>query len=453
MRRIRRLALVSVIAVVTSACWTSYGANYSNTRVAFESTITPQNAGTLTELWRVSGTVGNTSTPAVAGNTVYFGAWDGRLRAVSAIDGSPIWTRQLTGSIVDNSPLLYGNRVYVGDATGNLHAVNQQTGAPLWTRELDPHTNTRIFSSPVGVEDLVIVGVASVELAIPKPDYTFRGSIVALDAATGAVRWRVYTTTNDAQAGAGVSVWSSAAIDEARTTLYIGTGNTYEAPAAPRSDALMAIDYRTGAVRWIRQFTEGDVYTIFGTPPQGPDADIGGAPNLFRIGSRDVVGVGDKAGVYAALDRDTGQTIWARELPTGSHLGGIMTTAAYHANTLYLASNEWVDLINFDNPGNTSAAFALNASTGAIRWQRDLPSPTFGALTFANGVVFQPTISGTVYALDAATGAILWSEEPGADLGSGVSVANGRVFVPYGFWFFAAPPNPAGGLVAYALPD
>ena len=66
--------------------------------------------------------------------------------------------------------------------------------------------------------------------------------------------------------------------------------------------------------------------------------------------------------------------------------------------------------------------------------------------------MFQPTVGGTVYALDAATGAILWSKAPGGDLGGGVSVVDGKVFVPYGFWFFAAPPNPNGGLVAYALP-
>jgi polyvinyl alcohol dehydrogenase (cytochrome) len=248
-----------------------------------------------------------------------------------------------------------------------------------------------------------------------------------------------------------VSVWSTAAIDEARHLLYIGTGNTYEAPASPRSDALMAIDYRTGAIAWLRQFTAGDVYTIFSPPPQGPDADIGAAPNLFRIGTRDVVGVGDKAGVYAVLDRDTGQTVWARSLPTGSHLGGIMTTAAYDHGTLYLASNQWTDLVDFHDPGNTSTTFALDAKTGATKWHTDLPSAAFGALTYTNGVVFQPTVAGTVYALDARDGRVLWSDEPGGDLGSGVSIAAGIVLVPYGFWFFAAPANPNGGLVAYGV--
>ena len=256
-RKVRLVALTGALVMMASACrWTSYGSDYANSRTAAgETIIRSDNAGTLHELWRVDGTVGSTSTPAVYGNTVYFGTWDGKLRAVSSADGSPRWTRQLTASIIDDSPLVYGNNVYVGDATGNLHAVDRATGASRWTRELDPHPYTRIFSSPVGVADLIIVGVASVEIAAVPSDYTARGSIVALDANTGAERWRVYTTNDDEFGGAGVSVWSTAAIDEGREMLYIGTGNSYEPPASPRSDALMAIKYRTGAVQWVRQFT------------------------------------------------------------------------------------------------------------------------------------------------------------------------------------------------------
>jgi polyvinyl alcohol dehydrogenase (cytochrome) len=448
--RIRVLVAVTALAALASGCWTSYGGNWENSRSATtETDITAANAPTLHERWRVTGTAGSTSTPAVFGDRVYFGAWDGTLRAVSATDGSAVWTRQLNGGIIDDSPLVLGDTLYVGDAAGNLHAVDTATGVVRWTRELDPHPNARIFSSPVAVAGMVIVGVASVELALSKPDYTFRGSVVALDAATGALRWRVYMTGNDAQSGAGVSVWSTAAIDTHRKLAYIGTGNTYEAPASPRSDALMAIDYTTGSVRWQRQFTTGDVYVIFRPPPQGPDADIGAAPNLFRIGTRDVVGVGDKAGVYAVLDRDTGATVWAQRFGTGGHLGGIMTTAAYDGSSLYLAANKWANEIDFHDAGNTSTTYALDAATGAIRWQRALPSPVFGAMTYANGVVYQPTVIGTVYALNASTGAVLWSSVLGADLGGGISVAGGRVFVPYGFWFFAAPANPNGGLVAY----
>ncbi|MGZ8753534.1 MAG: outer membrane protein assembly factor BamB family protein, partial [Acidimicrobiia bacterium] len=104
-RRIRLVALAGTLGLLASACWTSYGSDYANTRTAKgETIITRANTATLRELWRIDGTVGSTSTPAVVGGTVFFGSWDGKLRAVAAADGSPLWTRQLSTSVVDDSP-------------------------------------------------------------------------------------------------------------------------------------------------------------------------------------------------------------------------------------------------------------------------------------------------------------------------------------------------------------
>ena len=61
-------------------------------------------------------------------------------------------------------------------------------------------------------------------------------------------------------------------------------------------------------------------------------------------------------------------------------------------------------------------------------------------MTYANGVVYQPTITGTVYALSAATGAILWSDTPGADLGGGISVSGGRCSCRTGSGSLLRPP-------------
>jgi len=458
--RLRLPALLAALALTASACWVSYGFNGDNTRNAvWESQISSTTAADLNEVWRHDGVDGVTSTPAVYLGSVYFGAWDGTVRSVNAATGAQNWSTQLTsgsgaGVMVDASPTVYGDQVFTGDGEGGFHALDRTTGAVDWSVQLDSHPQTRIFGSPVVVEGRVIVGVASYELAIPKPDYTFRGAVVALDPASGAELWRTYMTDDDAESGAGVSVWSTAAVDTDRQMIYIGTGNTYEEPAAPRSDALVALDYTTGDIVWLRQFTEGDVYTIFGSPPQGPDADIGAAPNLFVIDGQDVVGVGDKAGVYAALDRDTGDTVWARQLTAGSHLGGVMMTAAYDADAgsdgvIYVSSNVMVNVGDYTDAANSSQTFALDASDGSIIWEVTVPASSFGALTLANGVLFQPTTPGTLYALDTADGSVLWSEDLGAELGGGVSVFNGTVFAPYGFWFFGSPANPLGGVVAF----
>jgi len=68
-----------------------------------------------------------------------------------------------------------------------------------------------------------------------------------------------------------------------------------------------------------------------------------------------------------------------------------------------------------------------------------------------NGVVYHGTIDGTVHALSAQDGTEFWHYKPGGDIGSGFSVVDGTLYVGRGVWFFAQPPVPNGGLVAYAL--
>ena len=457
--RARSAVLAALAAVTLSGClWPSFGHDLANTRNQdAERRISRKSVDELGEAWRVDGLAGVTGTPAIWGGTAYVGTWNGAARAIDLADGGTVWERQLTAGpgglgMIDDSPLVTADRVYLGDARGNLHALDRATGAVVWSRRLDAHPLTRIFSSPVLVDGLLVIGVASVELALPASDFSFRGSVVGLDAATGAERWRLPTSSGTD--GAGVSVWSSAAVDRERGLAYIGTGQSYEEPAGPRSDSLLAIRYATGELAWSRQFTADDVFTFFSPPPQGPDADIGAAPNLFRARGRDLVGVGDKAGVYAAFDRSTGETVWARRLADGSALGGVMVTAAFGDGRIYVTCNVMAGEYpaNPTDPRHRSVTYALDAATGRVHWQRDMPAASFGALTLANGVLFQPTVPGTLYALDARKGDVLWTAEPGGDLGGGVSVADGRVVTGHGFWFLTQPPNPQGGVVAYELP-
>ncbi len=432
--------------------WPRYGLDDANSRHnRDEAAITAHNVHCLQRAWTVDRLAGVTSTPAVVDGTIYIGDWAGFLRAYDFETGAEQWSVDV-GAQVNDSPLVTDDTVYVGDGTGFLHAVARDDGSVRWSVELDPHEYCVIYSSPVLAGDMLVVGVASTELATVVDDFVFRGAVVGLDPATGAEQWRFYTTENDETAGAGVSVWSTAAVDPERGLVYIGTGNTYEQPAAPMSDSLLAIDYATGALEWHRQFTEGDVYIVFEDPPSGPDADVGAAPNLFTIGDRDVVGVGDKAGVYSVLDRDDGETVWATMLTEGSHLGGVMTTAAVDDTAIYLASNIWQPGFNFGDPDNVSVLFALDRETGDVLWQRDLDRPVFGAMTLAGGVVYHGTIDGRIHAVAASDGSALWSDLPGGDVGGGFTVVNGTLVAGHGFWFFTEPASATGGLVAYRLP-
>jgi polyvinyl alcohol dehydrogenase (cytochrome) len=181
----------------------------------------------------------------------------------------------------------------------------------------------------------------------------------------------------------------------------------------------------------------------------GPDSDVGASPNLFTANGRDVVGVGDKAGTYWTLDRDTGDEVWHRTLTNGSRLGGIMVTAATDGKTIYVSSN--VGAGDHKTPGSSAITFALRGDDGSIVWQHPVDSTVYGDLTLANGLVFHGTTNGTILALDAATGDTRWSTQPGGDIGGGFSVVDGTLYAGYGFWLFQAGPNPNGGMVAYRL--
>ena len=443
--------------------WAMFGHDLHNTRSnTSETEIGPGTVGDLGLAWEQIGRQ-STSTPAVVDDIVYFADWSGTVYARRVADGGQVWTSKVSNSVITPSLAVTDTRVFVGDGQSMFYGIDRATGDVVWSTLLDTHPDANVTSSAIPVDDMLLLGVASGELGELKDDYTFRGSILALAQSDGTELWRIYVTQNDATSGAGVSVWSSAAVDEERGLMFIGTGNTYEEPASPMSDSLIAVDYRAGTIAWVRQFTEGDVYTIFQPPPQGPDADIGAAPNLFKAKKRDVVGVGDKAGVYAALDRDTGESVWATTLGPGSHLGGVMGAAAYHDGRIYITQNSWpagfdtqdVFFPAFDDPENTSEVIALDADDGSVLWRTDVPSPTVGGgVLYANGVVYTGHSLGLLRAYDATNGNMLWQDQVGVTLASGQTVSNGRLFVTHGFSFIGitgGAPGEEGGIRVYDL--
>jgi outer membrane protein assembly factor BamB/lysophospholipase L1-like esterase len=434
--------------------WPVLNHDHANSRNNIgETTLTRDNVAELAPRWRFDGLSAVTSTPAAVDGVVYFGDWSGVFHALRASDGTELWNRKL-GQRITPSPLVAGDRVYTSESSGNFFALDKATGETVWTVDLDTQPNASIDSSPVLAGHTIVIGISSYETALRLADYTFRGSIVGVDVDTGQELWRVYTTENDATAGAGVSVWSSAAVDDARGLVFIGTGQTYEQPASPRGDSVIAIHYETGEVAWVHQFTKDDVFTIPAGGP-GPDADVGASPNLFTIDGRDVVGAGDKGGVYHVLDRDTGDVVWETRLTPGSPLGGIMVTAAVSDGVIFVNSNKWRAFgfvtTGHHNPLDTSSTFALDARDGRILWEKPMPAPMFGALSVANGVVYHGTIDGTVHALSTDDGTELWQDQPGGDIGSGFSIVDGTLYAGRGVWFFTQPPMPNGGLVAYSL--
>jgi polyvinyl alcohol dehydrogenase (cytochrome) len=425
--------------------WPMFGGNLDNTRNnAAEHTLSPANVAQLKELWTFKGP-STTSTPAVVGGVIYLPGWDGKVYALRLEDGSSVWTASLP-DLIDSSPTVTDTQVIVSDDNGSVHALDRTTGAVQWSHAVDTHAEAHLWSSPQVVPDasLVIVGVASGEEAVFSMMQTFRGSVVALDVATGQERWRFETASSQSGSGPGIAVWATPTIDTKRKLVYIGTGNNYAEPVGEYADSMLAINYETGKLAWSRQFTTGDVYTIMGA--QGPDFDIGSTANLFTLDGRDTLGIGIKSGHYFALDRDTGETQWMTMLTPGSVLGGVISAPAYANGMVFVASNDFMK-------ANTQT-LALNAKDGAIVWKHESPNLTYGGLAHANGVVYLGTTAGSIFALDGAKGTALWVDQT-ADLqpiaGSPV-VAEGKLLVPWGYtWTLREGETGMGGLTVYGL--
>ena len=423
--------------------WLSYSYDGGHSRCYGEaSPINKSSVGSLKRAWNIGGLYGVTSTPVVENGVVWFGDWQGRLHQVDLETGAPLrQPLQLDTPQINATPLLTDTHVYLAGKT-KLFRLSRPELTVDWSVRLDDEANVELDSSPMLAEKdgIIVIGVASHELGIPKQDYSFRGSVVGLDAGTGRELWRIFTTTDDASAGAGVSVWSTAALDQERGYAYIGTGQTYEEPAAPLSDSLLCINYRTGRLVWTHQYTQGDIWSA--VRYRGPDFDIGSSPHLFRVGGRDMVAVGSKGGIYKALDRVTGEVLWERLIGSGSPRGGVMVSGAMSEGVIYTASNN----------ESVTETHALDMATGASLWQRDLPGSSFGTLTLVGGVLLQSTTNGDIYGLDAASGKVLYEKRLDGSPAGGFSVAGDTVLIGYG-WTYSGPPVDAlaGGLTAFRL--
>lgn len=425
--------------------WPAFSRDLSNSRNnTDEVTLTKDNVGNLKELWRFDGP-STTATPAVVDGVVYLTGWNGRVYAMRLDDGSTEWTASLP-DLIDSSPMVTDTQVFVSDDNGAVHALDRATGDVQWTRQVDDHEEAHLWSSPVYIASagLVVVGIASGEEQVVKAQFTFRGSVVGLDAQSGEIRWRHENASADSGAGPGVGSWGTAAVDESRKLAFIGTGNNYGPPASELSDSMLAINYESGELVWSRQFTTGDIYTVYGGI--GPDFDIGSSANLFSVEGRDIVGIGVKSGTYFALDRDSGEIIWRTSITGGSPLGGVISAPAYADGTIYVAANQFA--------ASSSTFVAIDAASGDIQWRDSYAGLTYGGVAYANGVVYVASEAGAIYAYDGANGSTLWADRApdGQPVAGSPTVASGRLIVPWGYqWTLREGNAGRGGMTVYGL--
>ncbi len=339
--------------------WTGWGPDLSNTRFqpAAQAGLTADQTPKLVLKWAFGFPNANSARglPTVAGGRVFVGSQSGAVYALDATTGCIIWTFQaksgvrtgiVIGPKVAGGPGGAGFAAYFGDGRANAYAIDAATGEQIWTRTLEEHRGANITGTPVLHDGRLYVPVASIEEATgANPTYeccTFRGSLVAVDAATGSLIWKTYTIATEAKpigksatgvtrwGPSGAGIWSSPTIDVKRRVVYATTGNMYTEPQQPTSDAVMAFDLATGAVKWTAQVTANDIFIIGcseipglvsarspgpNCPPAGdlgPDFDFGQPVMLVTApGGRDLLVAGQKSGLAWAFDPDkNGAIVW-----------------------------------------------------------------------------------------------------------------------------------------------
>jgi polyvinyl alcohol dehydrogenase (cytochrome) len=492
------------------------GHNIQNTRYSkAESDIGPGNVGGLVAKWKLA-TAGDVSaTPAVDDSTVYVPDFAGFLYAVDRNTGAVRWKVNIgdfTGIPGDHAratPAISGDLLILGDQAGKvfgkdgwLLGIDKHSGALRWKTKIAGGYPI-ITQSAVVFGSVGYVGVASYEEALVRfgLPLTFRGSVLAFDTRTGTVLWQ----TDMAPPGyTGAAVWGSTpAVDPARNQLLVTTGNNYSVPPevtacigaaatpaeraaciAPSNffDSVVALDLSTGAVRWVFRalpddawnlscgiyFIPGLDFEVPGCPAdKGPDYDFGQGPALLTVKSpgvkpRDVVGAGQKSGVYWALDAATGAVLWRTQAGTGGLAGGLQWGSAVDGDRVYTANSnsefkEWI-LKDGSSAGFRGGWSALDAATGAILWQT--PNPAYhsgmGPVSGANGVIYACSLddAGHMYAMDAASGSVLWDFPSGANCIGGAAISGGMIFWGTGYDAFKYTPGPndSQALYAFGLP-
>jgi polyvinyl alcohol dehydrogenase (cytochrome) len=488
-----------------SPAWNGWSPDDGNARFqkADAARLTADQVPRLTLKWAfgVPGATSMYGQPSIVSGRAFFGSDAGFVYSVDADTGCVHWSFEAKAGVrtaVVIAPYRGAPGVryaaYFGDLKSNVYAVDADSGRQLWTAQVETHALSRITGGLRVSGNQVFVPVASWEESsgynITYQCCTFRGSVVALEAATGRQMWKSFTISEEPKpvrknsigtqlwGPAGGGVWNTPTIDLQRQTVYIGVGNAYTAPAADTTDGILALDMKTGRKLWHRQMVKNDAWIEKCRPKEADrtencpdvklqnvsynDVDMGASPILRPLpgGRRVLLIAGESGGVYA-LDPDReGALVWQ------THLGDP-------------AAGQGQPGIGFGGAADDEAAYyplersvggltALNLSTGERVWHtpgqgtkncpegiRACSAAQHAAATVIPGVVFSGSADGTLRAYSAADGQVIWqfnTAQPfktvndvpakgGTLRGPGATVVGGVLFVGSGYGLGGIPGN------------
>ncbi|MGL4552764.1 MAG: PQQ-binding-like beta-propeller repeat protein [Gemmataceae bacterium] len=547
--------------------WPTYNADARGYRFnAAETALGKHTVGGLVEKWRFPRALSLTlvgvvhATPVVVNGHVYFGT--ATLPAVYKLtpDGQLKWsyTPRAAKTLKEaeaaglpdagflNSPLVTGDAVFIADVGGSVYALDRKTGKERWvvnTRQKPfpgAHPSNCFFAAPVLADGKLIVAGGGFEHFVAiQPGHkccTGRGFVAALEPETGKAVWKyevgeepkplVPPVTVEDGGGKRVfhfgpstsSVWCTPSYDAATGLIYFGT-DTHNAPRRPTKDdprlhtrhscAVIAVDARTGAERWVTQVNPGDVWN-YGLRTYDPktgmykDQSVGDTPKPYTIDVAGrptrAVGAGCKNGVFYVMDAATGKVLHhtprhagppsrdarpeGRTLALPGAAGGLQTGCATDGKAVFTNGMDMPLLgvsmdpnERFHPPtGGRVVSIGLDARTEHWRHERprvkavggtkerpaftDVGDPVASGVALANGVAYFTTaVSNKLVALDTADGRVL-KEVALGPVWCGPSVSRGRVYVGSGNLLFSPldgkdaffPKQLYGRVVSFGLP-
>jgi polyvinyl alcohol dehydrogenase (cytochrome) len=477
--------------------WAGWGADLRNTRFQTLAAggLDRERVKGLKLKWAFGfpGAAATYGQPTSSAGMVFVGSDDGTVYALDAATGCSWWTFRASATV--KTAISIGNgghTAFFGDTNGYVYAISATDGSLVWRVHPEAHSAARITGSPLLVGTTLYVPISSGEEgAAADPHYpccTFRGAVVALDTASGKQIWKTYAideTPKPTRQGpqgvqywgpSGAAIWSSPTADLKRHVIYVATGNNYSAPETNESDAVIAMDMKTGKKLWHRQVTPRDLWNSGcvaeqkNNCPDGPgdDFDFGAPPILKTLADgRDLLLLAQKSGVVYAVDPDhRGKVLWQTRIGHGGLLGGIQWGGAADSRNAYFTLSDYSDT----DPLAGGGLFALDLRTGKRVWYAAPIKPEcakeYGCSaaqmappTVIGNVVLAGSLDGHLRAYDSRDGRVIWDFNTDRDFmttnglkahggslnGAGPAVVSGRVYVNSGYT------NAMGGNVLLAF--